>query len=145
MYGKIQESGLIEINPLLCTLIIKGQYPVFLYPESPQGVPSCGLMTAASFVYWDDKWHFSSTAVSLWEGWFARSLLSGEEAAGQGWGKMWGSEYSASTSNLNSLLVLPATSIRVTLDKTAPLSLDLVLFLKVSFLPSVLSLPQKPN
>ena len=29
MYGKMQESGLTEIIPLICTSAIWGQYPVF--------------------------------------------------------------------------------------------------------------------
>ena len=32
------KSGLIEIIPLVCTSAIRGQYPVFSHPESPQGV-----------------------------------------------------------------------------------------------------------
>ena len=37
MYGKMQESGLTEIIPLICTSAIWSQYPAFLHPESPQG------------------------------------------------------------------------------------------------------------
>ena len=37
MYGKMQESGLTEIIPLICTSAIWGQYPVLSLPESPQG------------------------------------------------------------------------------------------------------------
>ena len=54
---KMQESGLIEIIPLLCTLTIQGQYPVFLHPESPEGAQlgvaavADDLMATASFVY----------------------------------------------------------------------------------------------
>ena len=57
MYGKMQEAGLIEIIPLMCTSVIWGQYPAFLHPESPQGaqlgaaVVAEGLMAATSFVY----------------------------------------------------------------------------------------------
>ena len=36
MYGKMQESGLTEIIPLICTSLIQGQYPMFSNPESPQ-------------------------------------------------------------------------------------------------------------
>ena len=32
----MQESGLTEINPLICTSAIWGLYPVFSYPEFPQ-------------------------------------------------------------------------------------------------------------
>ena len=39
MYGKMQESGLTEIIPLICTPAIWGQYPVFSYPEFLQGSP----------------------------------------------------------------------------------------------------------
>ena len=38
----MQEPGLTEIPPLLCTLTIYGQCPAFLYPESFQGVQSGG-------------------------------------------------------------------------------------------------------
>ena len=37
MYGKMQESGLTEIIFLICTTAIWGLYPVFAYPELPQG------------------------------------------------------------------------------------------------------------
>ena len=37
MYGKIQESELTEIIPLLCTSAVWGHYPVFSQPELPQG------------------------------------------------------------------------------------------------------------
>ena len=53
----MQESGLIEILPLMCALTLWGQHPAFLHPESPlgahTGVPAGapGLMAAASFVY----------------------------------------------------------------------------------------------
>ena len=40
MYGRMQETGLTEIIPLICTLTIWSQYPVFLPPESPQGAQS---------------------------------------------------------------------------------------------------------
>ena len=57
MYGKMQESGVIRIIPLICNLAIWGQYPVFLHPESPQGAQlgaatvADGLMVPTSFVY----------------------------------------------------------------------------------------------
>ena len=57
MYGKMQESGLIEITPLICTSALWGQFPVFLHPESPQGAQlgtaavAEGLVAAGSFVY----------------------------------------------------------------------------------------------
>ena len=35
-HGLIQESGPIEIIPLICILTIWGQYPDFLHPESTQ-------------------------------------------------------------------------------------------------------------
>ena len=52
----MQKSGLIEIIPLIGTLIIQGQYPVFLHPESPQGTQlgaavADGSMATTSFVY----------------------------------------------------------------------------------------------
>ena len=36
----MQESGLTEIIPLICTSTIWGQHPVLSHPESPQGAPS---------------------------------------------------------------------------------------------------------
>ena len=36
---KVQESGLTEIVPLICTLLICSQYPVFSLSEFPQGSP----------------------------------------------------------------------------------------------------------
>ena len=39
MYGKIQESGLTEISPLIFILANWGQYPVFLHPEFLHGLP----------------------------------------------------------------------------------------------------------
>ena len=33
MCEKMQESGLTEITPLLCTSALHGQYPVFEHPE----------------------------------------------------------------------------------------------------------------
>ena len=43
MYGKMQESGLTEIIPLMCILAILGQNAPFLHPESPQGMQSGGF------------------------------------------------------------------------------------------------------
>ena len=43
MSGKMQESGLTEIIPLICTFTIQGQYPVFLHPEIPSGCTGWGL------------------------------------------------------------------------------------------------------
>ena len=40
MYRKMQESGLTEIIPFIRTSAIWGQYPVFSYPEFPQGSPT---------------------------------------------------------------------------------------------------------
>ena len=48
MYGKMQESGLTEIIPLICTSAIWGQCPVFPHPEFPQG---CSLMAAGWQVF----------------------------------------------------------------------------------------------
>ena len=39
MHGKMQESGLTEIIPLICTSAIWGLYPVFSHPEFPQAAP----------------------------------------------------------------------------------------------------------
>ena len=46
MYGKMQEFGLTEIIPLICTSAIWGQYPVLSHPESPQGA-SLGVAAVA--------------------------------------------------------------------------------------------------
>lgn len=35
----MQESGLIEIIALNCTLAVEGQGPVLSHPESPRGAP----------------------------------------------------------------------------------------------------------
>ena len=37
MYEKMQESGLTEVIPLLCTSAVCRQYPVLSHPESPEG------------------------------------------------------------------------------------------------------------
>ena len=44
MCGKIQESGLTEIIPLICILTIYNQYPVY------QGIPGSGGGGAAAAV-----------------------------------------------------------------------------------------------
>ena len=54
MYGKMQDSGITEIIPLIFTSVIWGRYPVFPHPEFPQGSPAHlgGLqspMTVTSF------------------------------------------------------------------------------------------------
>lgn len=52
MYGEMQESRLTEVIPLIYTLAIQGQDPIFSYPEFPQGSPlgvSASLMAA--------RWH----------------------------------------------------------------------------------------
>ena len=56
MYGKIEESGLTEIIPLISILPVWGQHPISLYPESPQGAQSAAAVAAGplatpSFVY----------------------------------------------------------------------------------------------
>ena len=57
MSGKLYESGLIEIIPLMGTSALWGQAPVFLHPESPEGTPlgaaavAESLTPAASFLY----------------------------------------------------------------------------------------------
>ena len=61
MYGKMPESGLTEIIPLICISAICGQCSVFFFPEFPQGSPAHppwwlqSLMTVTSFVYWYGK------------------------------------------------------------------------------------------
>ena len=37
MCGKVRESGLTEIVPLMCTSALWGRCPVLSHPESPQG------------------------------------------------------------------------------------------------------------
>ena len=67
----MQESGLIEIIPLICTSANYGQYPVLFHPEFPQGAPLGavvmvdGLMAATSFVYQYGGQHFSSSGLTL--------------------------------------------------------------------------------
>ena len=57
MYGKMQESGLTEIIPLMCTSAVWGQCPAFLHPETPQGAQlgaaalAALLRAATSLVY----------------------------------------------------------------------------------------------
>ena len=48
MYGKIQESGLIEIIPLMCTSAMWRQCPVFFTSRVPSGLTSSPSMAAAS-------------------------------------------------------------------------------------------------
>ena len=38
--GKVQESGLPEIIPLICTSATRGQYPGLSHPSCPPGAPS---------------------------------------------------------------------------------------------------------
>ena len=40
----MQESGLIEIIPLICTSALWGQYPVSLHPEFPSGCSCWGQL-----------------------------------------------------------------------------------------------------
>ena len=40
MCGRMQESGLTEIIPLICVSALWGQDPVFSHPEFPQGSPA---------------------------------------------------------------------------------------------------------
>ena len=56
----MQESGLIEIIPLIWTSHIWGTYPVFLHPVFPQGSPSVVAATV-------DNWQclFTDTAGSI--------------------------------------------------------------------------------
>ena len=60
----MQESGLTEIIPLICTSAIWGQYPVFSHPGFPQGsLAPLGvlqsLMTVTSFDYGHSTAFFS--------------------------------------------------------------------------------------
>ena len=41
MYGKIEESGLTGISPLVSILPVWGQHPISLYPESPRRTVGC--------------------------------------------------------------------------------------------------------
>ena len=56
MYGKMEESGLIEIIPLMCILATLGQNALFLHPESPQGAQLGGCSG-----WWLDDLQQSST------------------------------------------------------------------------------------
>ena len=52
----MQESGLIESIPLTGILTSRGQYPIFLRPQSPQGAVRTaamadGSLATTSFVY----------------------------------------------------------------------------------------------
>ena len=51
--GRCKSLHLNEITPLLCTLTLQGQYPLFVYSKTPQGAQavSDGLVAATSFVY----------------------------------------------------------------------------------------------
>ena len=56
MYGKMQESGLTEIIPFICTSALWSQYPVFSHSEFPQGSLAHerglqSLMAVISFAY----------------------------------------------------------------------------------------------
>ena len=42
MYGKMQESGLVEIFPLMCTSAIWGQHPVLFHQVSSGGITGGG-------------------------------------------------------------------------------------------------------
>ena len=55
MYMKMQGSGLTEIIPLICSLAIWGQYPLFSYPEFSRGSPK-GM--AAVWRLLDGKYSF---------------------------------------------------------------------------------------
>ena len=65
--GRCQESGLIQIIPLICTLTRARILLLFYF--NPSWIPSgCtvglvaeGLRATTSFVYWYDKWLSSST------------------------------------------------------------------------------------
>ena len=68
MYGKMQESGLIEIISLLMHLNYLGPVSCF---SSILNFPQCmtsgatavvdGIMATTSFVYWNGRWHSLST------------------------------------------------------------------------------------
>ena len=59
----MQESRLIEIIFLICTLATPDQCPTPSHLESPEGAPlrvaaeAAGLVASTSFVYWHDKQH----------------------------------------------------------------------------------------
>ena len=57
----MQESGLIEIIPLICALALSGQNPLLSHPDSPQAVMADGLMATASLVCLYGWQHFSFT------------------------------------------------------------------------------------
>ena len=43
MYGKMQESGLTEASPLICTSAVWGQDPVLSHPEPPRAARWVGV------------------------------------------------------------------------------------------------------
>ena len=53
-YGKVQESGLSEIIPLIGTSAIWGQHPVFSHPELSGGWG--GLTTGSGYSLMADRW-----------------------------------------------------------------------------------------
>ena len=56
----MRESGLTEIIPLICTLAIWSQYPVFSHPEPPQGAPWRGVVATAA------EWWMVGTLFLSW-------------------------------------------------------------------------------
>ena len=53
MCGKMQESGLTEVIPLMCTSNIWDQNPVFSHPQFPQAAP----LVVATVCWLLDAWH----------------------------------------------------------------------------------------
>ena len=72
MYGKKQESRLIQTFPLIYKLTLQGQYPFFPPPEFPEdatlgvSAEAPGFKDTASFDYWNAWWHSLSTTPTLW-------------------------------------------------------------------------------
>ena len=91
MYGKMQEFGLSEISPWICTSLIWGQYSVFSHPEFPQDSlwvgSGCCLITTRWQVFfpsWVSLGLTSSPSLAatitdacdilcslIWDGWMA--------------------------------------------------------------------------
>lgn len=141
MYGKIQNLGSLKAI-LAMHLNYQGPVSCFSHPPVPPGctigwLDDCSILCLLRIVT-----IFIHSCFSLGR----LVFLSPPKRGGrqQGSGQVWGSESSASPSNLNLLLIptcshLPQECLD---DCTSVFRLSLIL--KVSLLPSVLSLPQKP-
>ena len=51
-YGKMQQSELTEVTPLMCASALWGQHPVLSHPESPQDATLGGAWLQRLTVKW---------------------------------------------------------------------------------------------